>query len=190
MTAVRLRPIVALAAVALALAGCAPAEHDMAYESTAPTDSAPTTAPPPETTPTPESTDGAEVALDCTTLLAPASVSQLEQAGWTSKQGPFVIADTELSGGIQCMWAESANASGNVLLFAWAPIEAELAATLEAKLVSAGMTREETADGVYVSEPAQTGTDAQGAAGFSYLFGDGWVVAGDSRDSLSLIQRP
>lgn len=190
MTPARLnRLVLAVAATSILLTGCAATAP--APAETAPTSPEQTIAPAPEMTPTPDETVAVPEDLDCASLLAQASLAQLEDAGWTSKQTPFLIADTELTGGIQCMWAESANASGNVLLFAWAPIDDDLAKSLEDKLVAAGLTREAGADGVYVSEVADA-TVEPGAdgSGFTYLFGDGWVTAAETRESLALIVRP
>lgn len=191
MTTARLRTIVAISAAALLLAGCTSSEQPEPVE-TAPV-SAETSAPTagPDNTPTPEATEEPPAELDCTSILAPQSVSQFEQVGWTSKQDPFVIAETELPGGIQCMWADFTVASGNLLLFAWAPIDDELAVSLQSKLVAQGMIREEGTEGVYITEDARfSPTVDEDGYGFTYLFGDGWVTAAETRASLSLIERP
>lgn len=191
MTTARLRTIVAISAAALLLAGCTSSEQPDPVE-TAPV-SAETGAPVagPDPTSSPEATEEPVVELDCASILSPQSVEQFEQVGWTSKQEPFVIAETEQPDGIQCMWADFTVGSGNLLLFAWAPTDDELAASLQSKLIAQGMIREEGPEGIYITEDARFApTVDEDGYGFTYLFGDGWVTAAETRASLSFIVRP
>ncbi|ALJ20028.1 hypothetical protein [Microbacterium sp. No. 7] len=128
--------------------------------------------------------------LDCTTLVTPATVGQLEEAGLSAREDPFYIGETELTDGIQCIWADFTAPSGNILLFAWAPVDDQLAQTLQDNLVALGMERDDAPEGVYLTDDPENApvVDAEGF-GFTYLFGDGWVIAADTRANLALIQR-
>ena len=82
-------------------------------------------------------------------------------------------------------------ASGNLLLFGWAPITAEEADAAVSRLESQGWTREEAAEGYYVTEDAtQSPTTDEDGYGMTYEFGDGWVTVADTKQGLLLIQRP
>lgn len=189
MTRRRLRALAAVSAAAvLLLCGCASPEPEPTTTMPSPTQTI-IGGSEPQPSPTASKTEPAE--LDCNSLLAEASQTQLEEIGWSSKEEPFVIAGTEMTDGIQCMWADFSVGSGNLMLLAWSPIDDELATSLQAKLVAQGMIREEGADGVYVTEDPNFAPTVDGDGfGFTYLFGDGWVTAAETRASLAIIQRP
>lgn len=189
MTRPRLRALAtASAAAVLLLAGCSSPEPTPTTTMPSPTQ---TIIGGSEPQPSPTTTKVEPAELDCNSLLTEASQAQLEEIGWNSKEEPFVIAGTEMPDGIQCMWADFSVGSGNLMLLAWSPVDDDLAETLQTKLVAQGMIREEGPDGVYVTEDPNFAPTVDGDGfGFTYLFGDGWVTAAETRASLAIIQRP
>ncbi len=148
----------------------------------------------PVTTPEPEEPGGVVSPEDvtCENLIGPDLVAELTEQGLTTLEDPFVIGDVEFADGIACTWGDfEASAGDDLLLFGWAPITADDAATAQTALTSEGWITEEGADGLYVTEdPSQAiAVDAQGY-GMTYLFGDGWVTLSDTKQGLVLIERP
>lgn len=195
MTSHRSLPFTALAilgAAVLLLTGCG-ASAEPAPTTTVGAET-PTTAP---TAAQPDATDPAETPaasaepVTCESLVVADTRDQFDAQGWTAKESPFVIDEVTLEGGMQCDWADYSVESGNFLTFAWAPITAAQATAAENALESQGWTREEGADGVYITEdPEQALTVDDENYGVTYLFGDGWVIMSDTKQQLLLIDRP
>ncbi|MCT9820387.1 hypothetical protein N3K63_08845 [Microbacterium sp. W1N] len=145
----------------------------------------------PTSTPTATSTAVAVGDLTCDTLVGPDTLAELQGQGWSSQQGPFAIGDIEYPDGISCSWGDFSVASGNVLLFGWAPIEDDEAASARTALQAEGWRIEEGPDGDYLTEdPDQALTVDENGYGMTYLFGDGWVTMSDTKQGLLLIERP
>lgn len=185
----RLRPLLApaliLAAGLVGLTACAPG-------STAPATPPPTTGSPSTAAPTgaPDAT-GTPVALTCDTLISSATVEALKKQGWSAKEREFRIGPDVMDGGLQCLWADYSSASDHGLVYGWAPLSPDLAASEQQKLVDQGWIREDSDRGVYITaDPAHAfGTDEQGY-GMTYLFGNGWVTVSDTKQGLVLINVP
>jgi hypothetical protein len=180
--------LLACGAVALSLSGCAGGPE---VDTTATASMPPATRP--VETPAPDAAAPAETAapVTCDTLISEDTRAELEAQGWTVRDEPFLIDTETFDDGLQCTWGDFSTATGNVLMFGWAPIDSELAADLQATLVEQGWTREEGEDGVYVTEdPSHALTVDENGYGLTYLFGDGWVTFGDTKQSLLLIERP
>jgi len=75
-----------------------------------------------------------------------------------------------------------------VQIFGWAPIEEDAAVEAQDALVAEGWLREESSEGVYITENPETTitTDSQGY-GMTYLFGEGWAKVADTKQGLLLI---
>lgn len=177
----RTRTLVALSALGLSaalLAGCT-GGADAAPGATGGTSQATPTDALPQPTATDEATP---IAVTCDTLVDPDTLVELQDQGWTAKESPFVVSDRELTGGIQCDWADYSTESGNVITLAWAPIGPEDAEWAKQALITEGWLSESDEDGTYITDP--------GGFGLTYLFGDGWVEMSDNRQQLLLIQRP
>ena len=61
-----------------------------------------------------------------------------------------------LPDGIQCVWGDFSTATDHVQIFGWAPITQAQAETAASELVAEGWTREESDEGVYVTENPET----------------------------------
>jgi hypothetical protein len=189
MTRVVTRLVSALAlsaAAALVLAACSSGPE------TTPTEMPQPTAVPSSPGPTPTATETAEASEPtCDTIIPESTVADYAEVGWTSRSEPLRVGSIELDGGITCTWGDYSVATDHVQIYGWAPItETEVDAAI-AELVSSGWTREDEADGVYMTESADTaiGTDEEGY-GLTYLFGDGWVKFADTKQSLLLVIWP
>ncbi len=69
----------------------------------------------------------------------PTTIADFESIGWTSRTDPFYIGDSELSDGLQCVWADFEGPAGDHLqMFGWAPITADAATKAEEDLVGQG----------------------------------------------------
>lgn len=148
----------------------------------------------PAETPEPEETDGAVAPEDvtCENLIGADLVSEFTEQGFTAREDPFVIGDLTIDDGISCTWGDfEAETGDNLLLFGWAPLSADDAATAQTALEAEGWISEEGADGLYVTEdPAQAIAVDDDGYGMTYLFGDGWVTVSDTKQGLVLIERP
>jgi hypothetical protein len=150
----------------------------------------PGSTPQPSTQPTTAPTASADPA--CETIVPESVVSDFQSIGWSARTDPFYIGDTQLQGGLQCVWANFEGPAGDHLqVFGWAPITADQAKKAEDDLVAQGWTRETSVDGVYITEDRSTAiaVDDQGY-GMTYLFGDGWVKLADTKEGLLLISWP
>lgn len=161
-----------LAAVALVVSGCSPSDEPT-RDATAPGSTA-------------DATD-----LTCESLISSSTVSDLEDAGWTSQSEPFRIGALELADGIQCTWGDFSIVDDQLMLFGWAPISDEDAATAQKDLIAEGWLSSEAAEGRYVTENPDTAISVdEDGFGMTYLFGDGWVTVADTKQDLLLIERP
>ncbi|MFE7845182.1 hypothetical protein ACFUTX_08320 [Microbacterium sp. NPDC057407] len=179
-----------MALTTTALATACAAEAPPAAQPTETVAGTPTPAAP-EPTPSsePEPPEGEPT---CDTLIGAAVVADFESVGWSSQAEAFYLGDVELANGIQCVWADFDGPAGDHLqLFGWAPITPDQAAEAQATLVSQGWVREESAEGVYITEPKETtiATDDEGY-GMTYLFAEDWVKLADTKQGLLLIEWP
>lgn len=174
----------ALGAIALVavLAGCSGG----ADPATTPTPDAPE--PTPTATPTPTPTPEPAAEPTCDTIVSPGTVKALTDAGWTFEEKEFVIGDVPLPDGLLCFWADYTVASDHGQLYGWSALTSEEASRAQSSLLESGWTREDGADGIYITENPDfsMGTDDDGY-GMTYLFGDGWVKFADTRQGLILI---
>lgn len=145
----------------------------------------------PTSTPTATS-DAVDVGdLTCESLIGADTLAQLQEQNWTSQQSEFAIGDVVYDDGLACTWGDFTVASGNVLIFGWAPIDADEATAARTELQSEGWRIEEGSEGEYLTEdPAQSLTIDDNGYGMTYLFGDGWVTMSDTKQGLLLIERP
>ena len=175
--------------VALATAcTAAPALEPEVTETAAGTPSAP----PPE--PSAEPTEQVAAGDDptCETIISDDIVADFESVGWTARADPFYVGELEIPEGLQCVWADFEGQGGDhVQIFGWAPIADDAAEDAQANLVSQGWVRENGTDGVYITEsPEMTIAPDDQGYGYTYLFGDGWVILADTKQGLVLIEWP
>ncbi|MGB4776810.1 nitrate ABC transporter substrate-binding protein, partial [Microbacterium sp.] len=127
----------------------------------------------------------------CEGLVGDEILGDLKAQNWSYKEDVFAIAGETLQDGFTCTWADFTVASGNLLLFGWAPITADEADAALGRLEEQGWTREEGTDSYYVTEDAtQSPTVDENGYGMTYEFGDGWVTVADTKQNLLLIERP
>ncbi len=184
----RLGAALVLAATALLATACSSSAPDPESSAT-PT---PTTAP---SAPTPEPTETAAAEADdptCETIIPASTVADFASVGWTANAAPFYLGDLEITEGLQCVWADYDGPAGDHLqLFGWAPIDSGDAAAAQDSLVNQGWIREDSAEGVYITENPETtiATDENGY-GMTYLFVAGAVKLADTKQGLILIDWP
>jgi len=186
------RTLTALAALGLAallLTGCGTSAEP---DPTATVGGGTPSAAPTDAQPTPSATPSATAAAaTCDSLIVPDVHEELGAQGWTFKETPFAAGGVTLGKGLQCTWADYTTASGNLMLFGWAPITVDQAADMQRGLEAQGWLREEDGSGVYITEdPMQAPTIDDNGYGMTYQFGDGWVTVSDTKQNLLLIQRP
>ena len=118
----------------------------------------------------------------CETIISPTTVEDFESLGWTSLSDKFLVGSFEIPDGVQCIWGDFSTATDHVQLFGWAPIAADQAEKAEAELVGQGWRREESPEGVYITESPETAVSVdEDGYGLTYLFGDGWVKYADTK---------
>ncbi|MFG6401736.1 MULTISPECIES: hypothetical protein [unclassified Microbacterium] len=180
-----LAAVLALSALAV-VAGCA------APPAAAPTPSASTAEPLPVVTPTVEPSPSATPVGDatCESILPADTVADFEGIGWTAKEEPFHVGDTQLIDGLQCTWGDFAVATDHVQIFGWAPITDAQATTAQQELLSTGWRREDSEDGVYITESLDTAIAPVDGYGITYLFQDGSVTVADTKQGLLLVEPP
>ncbi|WP_449408114.1 hypothetical protein [Microbacterium maritypicum] len=173
--------VIALVAV---LAGCSGGPDAEAT----PTPDAPKPTPTATPTPTPTTEPDAGAAPTCDTIVSPGTVQALTDAGWTFEEKEFVIGDVTMTDGLLCFWADYSVASDHGQLYGWSALTPDEAGRAQSSLLASGWTREDGADGIYITENPDfsMGTDDDGY-GMTYLFGDGWVKFADTRQGLILI---
>ena len=172
-----------LTATLLATTACAgPAPEAAAPQTPTPLATSPT--------PTPSPTQSAAPVGDptCETIIPAATVEDFDSVGWTARAETFRIGELEIPEGVQCVWGDFTTATDHVQIYGWAPISADDAVDAQNALVAQGWSREETPEGLIVTESAETtvATDDQGY-GLTYLFGDGWVKYADTKQGLLLV---
>lgn len=187
----RIRALTTAAAFALSamlLAGCGGGGSPAATSSDDPTAGVSPT--PTQASPTPSPT-ASDVTATCEGIVVPDVLQNLTSLGWTYRETPFEAGGVSLDDGLQCAWADYSVASGNLLIFGWAPITGAQADAMQQGLEAAGWIRLTEGSTVYITEdPDQAPTlDADGY-GMTYEFGDGWVTVADVKQGLLLIQRP
>jgi hypothetical protein len=174
---------VVLAATLLATTACAATEP----EADAPQTPTPLATSP---TPTPSPTHSTAPVGDptCETIIPAATVEDFDSVGWTARAETFRIGELEVAGGVQCVWGDFTTATDHVQIYGWAPISADDAVDAQNALAAQGWRREETPEGLIVTESADTtvATDDEGY-GLTYLFGDGWVKYADTKQGLLLV---
>jgi len=193
MTTPRFALLLPAAALVLALSACGTASTpETAPTTPAPAQSSAPAAEQPGETPAPaETTTPEDLTATCDTLIGADLVTELEGQGWSYREDPFTILDSEYPDGIACTWGDFTTASGNLLLWGWSPIGAEETTAAQDALVAEGWIVEESDAGVYVTEdPNEAINTDEGGYGMTYLFGDGWVTVSDTRQGLLLIERP
>lgn len=176
-----------IAVSAVGISACSAADAPAAHpsDSLAPTPTSP--APTPVATPT----TTADSEPTCQNIIPARTISDFESVGWTVKPEVFRIGGEEIPDGVQCTWGDYTVASDHVQIYGWAPLKAADATEHIQQLVAEGWRREESAEGVYVTENPDTAiaTDQQGY-GLTYLFSDGWVKFADTRLGLVLVEWP
>ncbi|GAA3627544.1 hypothetical protein GCM10022200_07490 [Microbacterium awajiense] len=188
-TIARAAGAVALAASLLVTTACStgePPEAPPAASASAEPDATDSAAP------TAEPTTAPVADPTCENMIGEDIVADFTDVGWTSLAQPFQIGDVELESGLQCVWADFEGPAGDhLIIFGWAPIDADRARDVQNALVADGWVREDEAAGVYITENPDTtiSTDDEGY-GLTYLFGDGWVKLADTKQGLVLIDWP
>lgn len=189
-------PFAAAGAVllALSLAACAPSPEPepapAAEEPAAPpasNDGQPVAEPEEE----PEEIEEAPQAPTCETLIPASMIADYEELGMTAQAGDFVIGAVTLDEGISCFWGDASEV-GFGQTYAWGLIDDQQVAEAQDALETEGWTRESDESGVYYTEDPAFALGAPDDEGYNatYLFGDGWVILADTKQSLILINRP
>ncbi|NYF17235.1 hypothetical protein HDC37_002063 [Microbacterium sp. AK009] len=177
----------ALAVALFALTACT-AETADAQPSQAPSPVASSPTAEPSAPPTEEPAVAADPT--CETIIPETTVADYDSVGWSAQASPFTITGEEIPGGIECVWANfDGPASDQLHIYGWAPIDEAAADRARARLQAEGWTVETDAEGVYVTEPAETAvaTDENGY-GITYLFETGTVKIADTKQSILLIE--
>ncbi|MET0735230.1 MAG: hypothetical protein ABWY55_06265 [Microbacterium sp.] len=185
----RLGVALVLTATAILATACAsPAPDPDSTATTAPTPSASSPEPEPTATEAPVASDDPT----CETIIPASTVADFESIGWSAQADRFYVGELELSEGLQCVWADFEGPAGDhIQLFGWSLISDTDAAAAQASLEGQGWVREESPEGVIITENPETtiAVDDQGY-GMTYLFGDGWVKVADTKQGLILIEWP
>lgn len=178
-----------LALTALLTTACSGApEGEPEATTTAPT----ATAPAPAASATPDSEPEATAEPTCETIIGQSVVDSFESVNWTSQAEPFYIGSIEVPDGLQCVWADFEGPAGDHgQMFGWAAISDADAVAAQQELLSQGWVREESDQGVYITESPDTtiATDEEGY-GMTYLFAAGAVKLADTKQGLLLIEWP
>lgn len=189
------RPAALAAAVValLLLAGCGAAGEPEGQTTPTPLPTAESPDPDATVAPAEGGEDEAEpMVMTCETLVPQAVVDNFASVGWSAQEEPFRVGGTEIEGGLLCTWADfESETNGELQFFGWAPIPPNQAESVQDNLLSQGWIREDGADGVFITESADTviAPDDDGY-GVTYLFGDGWVEIADTKQGLLLITSP
>jgi len=187
----RLAAVLAIASTAMLASACAsPAPESNPLPSESAGAAAPESpAPEPEATPSTDPASSDEPT--CDTIISPATAADFDSLGWTALADSFSVASVALPEGIQCVWGDFSTATDHVQIFGWAPITDTQAKTAEAELVADGWIREDSDDGVYITENPETAVAVdEDGYGLTYLFGDGWVKYADTKQSIVLVEWP
>lgn len=188
-SAPRIAAIVALTAAALFATACAPTEAQSDPARTPTVEIEPSS---PAPAPSASSSGDAQIEEPtCATIISSTTVEDFESLGWSSLADTFVVGDVTIPDGVRCIWGDFSTASDHVQVFGWAPISGDQATQAQNELVAQGWIREQSPDGVYVTENPETAVavDDEGY-GMTYLFADGWVKLADTKQGLLLVQWP
>ncbi|MFC8682568.1 hypothetical protein ACFT30_13700 [Microbacterium ureisolvens] len=175
---------------AVILSACAGTPEEAAPEVTG--NAQTPTAAAPEPTATPEPEPASTEKPTCETIISESVVADFESLGWSAQESPLYIGSTEITDGLQCMWADFEGPAGDHgQMYGWAPVTEAEATDAQDELIAQGWQREEDAAGVYITESAETviAPDAEGY-GITYLFGEGDVKVADTKQNLLLIEWP
>jgi len=140
-----------------------------------------------QVTPTPTVTDAATEApanLSCEGILPAETVEAFTEAGWTSRQDPFYVGNTELSGGLQCIWGNPKVASDDVQVYGWAPITDDQAQQVTDELTAQGWVASEENGATYFVAPDNA------PMGMAYRLTDDQLTVSDTKQGLLLIEWP
>ena len=188
----RFTAVLVLAASVAVVSGCSAAAPEAAPTATT-GPSAPAASATPKTEASPDATAAASEDPTCETIILPTTVADFEALGWTNFEDAFTVGTVtvQVPEGVQCTWGDLSASAEDVQQFGGALITAAQAKTAEQDLVAEGWRTEDSPEGVYVTESADTAvaTDDEGY-GRTYLFGDGWVKYADTKQSLLLVQWP
>lgn len=195
--------VLVAAAACLLLSGCAasPAASSTTPSSASATPTAtraPSATPSATPTPTPEPKPPLAF-VDCYDMITPDYLAEVERLGWVGwnmvgeaiGHSPFdEFPSGAPDGQLSCRWGEGPEiATDNVLDLAWAPIDAETAAGVQAHLADQGFEMIEAPEGTYyaVRSDATGWSDSEGF-GQSYLFTGTDVRWAQVKEDLSLIR--
>jgi len=173
----------ALGAIILGLAACA-GESGTSAPAT-PGASAPIAGS--QVTPTTAGTDAATdtpATLSCEAILPAETVEAFTDAGWTSRQDPFYVGNTELTGGLQCIWGNPEVASDDVQVYGWAPLTGDEAQQVTDELTAQGWVESEENGATYFVAPDDAST------GMAYRLTDDELTVSDTKQGLLLIEWP
>jgi len=188
----RLAAVLAIASTALLVSACAaPAPESAPQPSETVGAAAPESSAKPETEATPATDVAASDEPTCETIISPTTAADFDSLGWTALADSFTVGSVALAEGIQCVWGDFSTATDNIQIFGWAPITETQAEIAEDDLIAEGWRREESDEGVYLTENPETAVavDKDGH-GRTYLFGDGWVKYADTKQGIVLVEWP
>jgi len=140
-----------------------------------------------QVTPTTAGTDAATDApaeLSCETILPAETVEAFTDAGWTSRQDPFYVGNTELVDGLQCIWGNPEVASDDVQVYGWAPLTGDEPQQVTDELTAQGWVESEENGATYFVAP----DDAP--MGMAYRLTDDQLTVSDTKQGLLLIEWP
>ncbi|MGZ0710555.1 hypothetical protein ACWPKO_19685 (plasmid) [Coraliomargarita sp. W4R53] len=128
----------------------------------------------------------------CDNLIAEGVAADFTELGWSAKTETFYLGNIAITDGVQCVWADyvEGELSDQLQIFGGALITAEDAAADQAALEAEGWVREESAEGVYITENPETAFAPVDGYGITYFFGDGYVQLSDTKQGLLLIDWP
>lgn len=178
--------LVLVGTLAFATACSAPAPAPTTSDSAAPAPSSP------EPEPTVSETQAPQADPTCETIIPESTVADFESVGWTVQVEPFLIGAEEVPDGIICKWADFEGLAGDHLQrYGWAEISDADAQAAQDNLVSEGWIREDSPEGVYITESPSTAIAVDEAGyGTTYLFADGAVSLADTKQGLILVEWP
>ncbi|WEG07451.1 hypothetical protein PU630_09245 [Microbacterium horticulturae] len=140
-----------------------------------------------QVTPTADATDdtvGDPGTPTCEAILPAETVSAFTDAGWTSRQDPFYVGNTELSDGLQCIWGNPEVASDDVQVYGWAPLSGDEAQQVTDELTAQGWVESEENGAKYFVAP----DDAP--MGMAYRIAGDELTVSDTKQGLLLIEWP
>ena len=187
----RLAAVLAIATTALLASACSSPSADPKPTASRSAEAAAPETPAPAPSKTADAATAATADPTCDTIISSTTASDFASIGWTNLADTFQVGTVQIPEGIQCVWGDFSTATDHVQIFGWAPITEAEASTAQKELVADGWKREDSSEGVYVTENPETAAsvDDQGY-GLTYLFGDGWVKYADTKQSIVLVEWP